>query len=175
MDALCEDYENEVFDCKVKFCDDLNHVTKLNDAYDFIVSALKTASDHLIRENNHTMKKIPGWNSHCKTLHNIARIQYITWVKAGKPRDNNLFIDMKHSRSQFKNALSFCKRNELKLCKQNLADKFINKNKSSYWQEIKKFNTKSKNMSNCIDGLTNYNEIIKCFENKYKDVLDNSR
>ena len=175
LDSLCEDHINRVFDCKEKFCNNLEHRNELDSVYDFVVGAIKTSSTHITaNRSGNNGKKVAGWNSHCKNLHHIARQQYIAWVRKGKPRDCLLFTEMKNSRARFRNALSFCKRNELKIRKQNLTNKFMSKNKCSYWKEIKKLNHTNirKNESECIDGFTNLDDIVRNFDEKYKRILD---
>jgi hypothetical protein len=70
---LCHDYGNDVFYCDVNFCNDLEHKCKLDEAYNFVVSAVLDASQFAqISNTTENYKPIPGWNQYCKQLYAIA-------------------------------------------------------------------------------------------------------
>ena len=63
----------------------------------------------------------------------------MSWHDQGKPRNGNVFENMKDSRKKFKQALKLCKKNQ----QQMKREKFINlysssDNKPLFWREIKK-------------------------------------
>ena len=76
-----------------------------------------------MRKDYSTLKfrKIPGWNDYVQDFHNVARTNFLSWIDNGRPRCGGIFDNMKESRKQFKKALDFCKKNELK----NLKRKFF--------------------------------------------------
>ena len=131
------------------------------------------SSDFSVCSREGKSRGIPGWNKHCRELHAKAREHYLNWVEGGRPRFGSLFADMRSSRSSFKCALNFCKNNEQRIRKQNLADSFIDSNKKNYWNEIKKLNRCNKVKSTtCIDNKSDIDEIIDIFKCKYKNILD---
>ena len=171
---ICSEYFPDIFDCRSNFCGCNDHKFKLIEIYDFVTCAILTASNHIIKCKQANYKKsVPGWNFHCRELHDIARQCYLNWNNAGKPRDCPLFEDMKSSRTRFKNALNYCQKNELLIRKQNLYNKFVRNNKCSYWKEIRALGgTRCGKMSSCIDGLSDANDVVSLFDEKYKRILD---
>ena len=80
---------------------------------------------------------------------------------------------MKRSRSQFKDALNFCRSKEQFLRKQQLTNAFINKGKCNYWKEIKKMSPVNTNAAvQRIDNETGAEEIVNVFKERYKSILD---
>ena len=79
---------------------------------------------------------------------------------------------MKTSRSAFKNALKFCKNNELHLKKELPLSKFRSNNSISLHNEGRKIKGTVTN-SRSIDGTCDSNEIVIIFNYKYKSILDN--
>ena len=163
--------------CTRDNCNIEEHKLKLKNLYDCLIECIYRASDNLYVMSNlgKTYKKIPGWNNHCRELHSVARQNYLVWVQNDKPRFGPVFEDMKLSRSNFKRALNFCKNNETQICKQNLANVFLNKDKCNYWKEIKKQNgCNNIKVVNKIDNETDKNKIVDIFKNKYKDILNDA-
>ena len=85
-------------------------------------------------------------------------------------RNGECFDEMKLARRNFRNALNYCKKNELEIKKKNVLKSYSSKNE--FWKQIRSI--KKRNQSNlpCIDGENNSQDIIRIFENKYKAVLD---
>jgi len=80
---------------------------------------------------------------------------------------------MKSSRSSFRNALKFCRSNEMYLKKQKFLSKLRARNSKSFWNEVRKIKGGITN-SRCIDGTSDSAEIVNILNNKYRDILDNS-
>ena len=81
---------------------------------------------------------------------------------------------MKTSQTAFKDALKFCRRNELCIKKAILLSK-LEKNKKT--KEILKEMRKIKDNTTvirCIDGTPILQDTVNIFDRKYKEVLDNS-
>ena len=79
---------------------------------------------------------------------------------------------MKLARSNFKNALQFCRNNELKLRKAKLLSKFHSGSKSNFWHEVRNMDATNNNSGQCIDGMSNPDAAVKVFERKFMQVLN---
>ena len=77
---------------------------------------------------------------------------------------------MKNARISFRNALNYCKSNELRLRKNKFIKSFHCKDKKNFWRDVKRLNPSS--ASNVIDGTTETNEINRIFSGNYKNILD---
>ena len=117
---------------------------------------------------------IVGWNEHCKDLYSVSRNNFLAWHISGRVRSGTLFQSMLSSRSAFKNALKYVRKNEFIIRKQNILSKFKNSNKTEFWKEIKKLKNNTAKTSSCIDNLSNATDIISLFDMQYKTVLDDA-
>ena len=80
---------------------------------------------------------------------------------------------MKLTRTKFKNALAFCKKNKMEILKNKLVAKFKSKDKVNFWCEMRKINGKQSSYnSSCIDNKTDTHDIISLFNEKYSAVLN---
>ena len=175
LDDICSAKCFSILNCDTNFCNDADHYLELDSCYDFLINALLSASDFISQRNNTNMHKkhVPGWNEYCQHLYSLSRRNYIEWISHGKPRNGDIFEDMKAARKRFKCALDFCKENELKIKRDRLAKSFIKNNKTNFWKEVKKLNKNTKKDITSIDGRSDMEEIIDVFNKKYRKVLDN--
>ena len=162
----------DALSCSSNDCDSDAHIAQLDLLYNSLLECIKIASDHLPRVKKRHHKRIVGWNQYCKHLYAEARSKFFAWHDTGKPRNGDIFEAMKTSRLDFKNALKFCKNNELYLKKQILLSRFNAKNSKSFWNEVRKIKGKVTN-SKCIDGTSDTSEIVNIFNIKYRETLDN--
>ena len=91
---------------------------------------------NLVKTFKHGEKHITGWNRYCKNLHGDARKKFLIWHSHGRIRVGETFEAMKTSRSTFKKALKFCRKNELRLKKEILLAKFKTKKSKFFWKEV---------------------------------------
>ena len=153
-------------------CVNEHHKKELDNIFDVIVDALlDSSSDFCFFKKRY--KVIPGWNDNVKDLYKIASNKFLIWKHAGKPRDGLLSSDMRLSRSNFRNALRFCKINEDKIINDKIASEFENHNSKGFWREIKRKkggdNTKSSN-SICIDDKDDPNFVAGKFSDYYRSI-----
>ena len=172
LDSLYKDKLYESFLCSELNCKNKSHIQELSNIYCDIIINIELASSNLPTHNKRLNDVIIiGWNDKIKLLHNDARKAFMSWHEKGKPRNGNVFENMKESRKKFKQALKICKKNE----QQMKREKFINlyslsDNKSLFWQEIKKL--KKKEIITAINGTDNNNDILNLFKEKFEDFSD---
>lgn len=173
LNYLLSDYLNEAFMCHDISCANEEHKRSACEAYHFISDCLHVAAGHFKSRSSGTkFKSVSGWNDFCKDLHADARADFVKWNDNGRIRQGAEFDVMKGSRTKFRNALNYCKANELKIKKEKLLESYKCRNKNNFWKEIKTLKLKSKQSVNAMDEATTSEDIIKIFENKYKGILD---
>ena len=160
--------------CHDEKCNNDEHRPQLDLMYDLILESISEAS-YCLPHLNQSRKKIEivGWNDYCKILYDEARRDFMLWLNDGRIRQGVIFENMKRSRKLFKNALNYCKQNEMKIRKENLLKKFLNGNKNCFWKDVSKLKGTSRNKVSLIDGKNEMKDIVSIFDNKYKRILDN--
>ena len=161
--------------CRENNCNNQNHIENLDKIYSIILDHINDASIFFPCRNGDGFLRRVGWNDHCKTLYDEARGKFLEWKIAGKPRDGNLFTCMKSSRKLFRNALNYCRKNELEIKKRKLVESFKIENKNKFWKDVRKINKVDVRKQTMIDNQTELDEIIKIFDLQYRDTLDDSR
>ena len=173
LDELAIEIWADVLSCNLSICYDPSHQRQLDYVYSALVESLHVAAFPLNVKSKNSRRQIPGWNWYCRDLHADGRKHFLNWCRNGRPRNNELFEVMKTSRAAFKNALKFCRRNELRIKKAILLSKFEQKKTKEFWKEVRKIKGNT-TVSRCIDGTSILQDTVKIFDRKYKEVLDNS-
>ena len=154
--------------CKKVGCNDKNHLLELTDIYRRLVTSVSFASQRHARakRKKNKYRVIPGWNRRVKSVHKLARDNYLKWLENGRERNTNEFNLMKNSRREFKQALNECIMNEQAERDISIEEKYKQNNYSGFWKDVKqrRINTKK---SNIIDGKTINEEIINVFTQKF--------
>ena len=123
----------------------------------------------------HKGKRVVGWNNHCRVLYNLAREKFLEWHTDGKIRFGQKFEEMKTSRKDFKQALNYCRKNETKIKRENIFQKFALRNKKKFWREISKINRVSVKKIVSVDDKSNLQDITQVFDDKYREILNDPR
>lgn len=166
-------YSNISFHCQDMCCNSIAHKDEVCKAYDFFVDTLKRATSHLRVVEKRKFVCVPGWNDHCRSLYSEARRAVMAWYRSGRLRVGPIYICMKSTRAAFRRALNFCKRNELQIKSRKLAESFNINNNKLFWKEIKKItNTKSNNVIQSIDNISDPSQISEVFKKKFNAVFD---
>ena len=142
--------------------------------YASIVSALKKCSHAFVSTGKHTVKDfiVPGWNEQVQELHDAARNAYLTWREIGKPRQGDVFIMMKLSRSKFKYALRKCKRDKETIIADNIAEQLCQKDDRDFWKNIKQMTNKKVKLPTNIDGVHGDNDIVSMWKQHYAAIFN---
>ena len=173
LDSLCLELPQNVLCCNNEACRDPDHIKQLDELYHNIFDCISLANMHLPSYSSISKeKRVVGWNEYCKEKYFQAREKFFVWHRAGKPRTGDIFSDMKSARSAFKNAIRYCRKNELQIKKEILLNKFSGANKTVFWKNISKINGSWKPNVLHIDEKSNLNEITEIFDKKYKKILD---
>lgn len=163
----------DVLNCEVDNCQNPFHYNELEHLYQDFIEIMFIAGDHFpFYDNGHRGNIVVGWNAYCKQLYEIAREKYLEWHINGRIRNGQGFEDMKKSRTDFKNALKFCRRNELMIRKENFLNKFRACNKTVFWKEISKLKGSAVKHVSPIDGNSVDENIVNIFDAKYKSILN---
>ena len=151
------------------------HKRMLDDVYNYIkfYSCIFEASIHFkCVKSRSRYKPIAGWNDHCQDLYRKCREIFLPWSNNGRIRYGDLFGTMKRSRKDFKNALDYCKNNEMKLKKEKMLASFAKNNKINFWKCCNSLKNKPTDIVAIIDGCSDPFEIINIFNRKFGSILD---
>ena len=118
---------SDVLSCNLSIFDNPSHQRQLDYVYSVLVESLHISSFPLNKMSKDCRRQIPGWNWYCRVLYADGRKHFLSWCRNGRPRNNELFEIIKTSQAAFKNALKFCRRNELRIKKTILLSKFEQK------------------------------------------------
>ena len=129
----------EATHCPKLGCGDKNHLHQIDQLIDKISWSMHVAAEYAskTKRRKNKFKVIPGWNRNVKSLHNIARIDFLNWMRCGRIRDSEEFRKMNDSRKTFKQALNDCKINELLERSISTEENYKNKNMKEFWKSVK--------------------------------------
>ena len=84
-------------------CCDKNHLHQINQLLDIISWSVHVAAEYASKTKRHRSKSkvIPGWNRNFKSLHNIARINFLNWMRCGRIQDSEEFRKINNGRKAF--------------------------------------------------------------------------
>ena len=153
----------ETVNCKNELC--RHYIDKI---YDLLIDSIKDASIDFVKTKVRKDKfnVIPGWNRNVKCEYKKFREKYLNWLLSGKPRDGNLFDEMKIARSQFKRALDFTIKNRNNEVLISIQNNFINKDMNKFWSEVRS-RKGGKSCTAIIDGYSESKDIVQVFTNKF--------
>ena len=172
LDTLLSDYTNESLMCTNQFCNSISHKEELDRTYEFIIDCINVSCSHMKSDTTFKPKQVVGWNSYCKNLHCIAREKFIDWKTNGKMRSGTLYDYMRQSRYNFKNALNFCRQNEVQIKKENILMTYNERNKTNFWKTINSIKSSNNCKINCIDGITEPKQVCEIFNVKFQRILN---
>ena len=121
--------------------------------------------------NGSGFKQVIGWNRYCKPLYQDAREKFLIWIENGRLRDGQLFANMKDTRSRFRNALKYCRNNEVRIRKEIFIENYYSNNKGDFWQQCRKHTSKTSS-SKTINGKSDMGDILKIFKGKFTEIFD---
>ena len=81
---------------------------------------------------------------------------------------------MRSSRAPFKYALRQCKLDERLIVNEKLADHIKDHDINDFWKDIRKHSETKSALSNCIDGVTEENDIADLWCDHYESLLNDS-
>ena len=172
LDELLIEFDCEAFNCEIENCRNEAHQRSLDLAHEYCIQAMILSASEFEINKLKEDYVVPGWNTHCKAKHSIARNAFLDWKDSNKPRSGPIFEHMKYTRSIFRQALDFCKENEDYIRKMNLLKKFQSRDKTLFWKEVRIIRSDHSQNSEVIDGLREEKDIAKLFKNKFMTIYD---
>ena len=169
VDAHLHDFSSlPIHDCCRTGCRDPQHLHMIDECYDHLISIIQSSSEKYLKRSikKNKFKVIPGWNRCVKKKHRIARDKYLNWINQGRLRGTSFHQEMLSTRHKFKEALNECKNNEHKEICKSIAEKFYDKDKSNFWNDIKKKRYFNK-LPNVIDGHSGDSNINQVFYDNF--------
>ena len=95
-----------------------------------------------------------------KDVHCTARDAFSLWHRVGKPRQGPVYDTMRHSRSLFKYALRYCKRQEKQIKAELLASNLAEKDSKSFGNTVKALHSHPSVVPNKVNNANGTEEIL---------------
>jgi len=175
------DIPNFLFGCSHD-CQNDAHRLAIDDYYNSIVSCIQHCTETCVPVINsrHRVFNVPGWTDFVQEKHDVARVSYLDWLAAGKPRSGHVHQIMCRTRADFKLALRRCKAAEEQLRADARAAQLANKqNPKAFWHGINKDNCrKVTGHVNKVGDATGAQEVCEMWKNQYNNLynkLDNNK
>lgn len=112
---------------------------------------------------------LPGWNTLVKPSKNDAGFWHNIWISAGRPLNNNLHKNMKHTRNIYHYNLRKCKKSQDQIKRNKLLNACLNGN-GEIFSEIKKIRQCKPVFPSSIDGVSN--DVPNHFKNIYSKLYN---
>ena len=167
---------HEAVCCSLASCDDVSHIHNIANLYSDIVNCLHCAASGVIPitrcncvcdEHN-----TPGWNEYVKDAHSEARDAFKLWILSSKPRQGDVFQSMKQSRARFTFKLRQCKRDEVRIRADILADDLVKRNTTLFWSHVSKQNRRCIIPADTVGGATGRESIASMRKNHYTNLFN---
>ena len=171
MDKCFHDgaWENDLLDCPPSGCNKPEHKQRINELYDYLINYLLHSTEILNFEKLNNFKAVPGWNSFRKEKYATARYYFLQWKEEGMVKSGTTYDSMKYARTEFRNALLHCRRNEESIREARTISAFNKKDFKTFWKHVC---VKKKVTSTCIDGISDKEAAVEIFRKKFFSVLD---
>jgi hypothetical protein len=152
---------------------DVNRKKCVSDYYNELVMCLKEVCRLFVpvKSVKPVRRYVSGWNEQVAMLHNDARLAYVEWREAGRPRQGAAFELMSITRRKCKSRLRYIRRNKLRLNADRLAVKLASNDVLGFWSDMKKSdNCGIMNVTEQLDGVKGSVNVVNLWKEKYKSL-----
>ena len=111
--------------------------------------------------------QVVGWSDFVLDLLGAARVNYVQWREANKPREGALFDEMNKFRRLFKTALRRYRQNRARIESDKLASAMLKKDSKEFWKGVwrKQAADKTANIKE-IDNVCGANNIVNVWKGR---------
>ena len=95
--------------------------------------------------------EVSGWNDQVKPERDRPLFWHWIWLESGKPNTCFVYQIMKRTRHQYHYTVRCCKKNQLNIQKQTLAENMSSS--TNFWKELKKISPANKVTTNVMDNV----------------------
>ena len=179
IDKLINDNKvtiNNFTECSRGNCNNKSCCDNLDSLFNLILFILISSCNFLVKKSKKKYQQVAGWNEYVKLAYKNAHNHFIVWKNEGKPLNCLSHTNMIESRRIFKNKFSFCKKNQQQIKDNNLAKKFVSKDKKQFWKDIKDRKTfKSNHNELNLEGETDALSVAERFSLHFKSIFDDDK
>ena len=167
-------FPTDALGCTNPCCDDASHRRALDQLVKDLTEGLLTAARHSVPSSDRGTHRaaVPGWNDLVKDHHTRARLSFLVWARAGKPRHGPVHQEMYNDRLRFKYALRECKRMEESIRADKLAHDLLEKDYLSFWKGVKAQNCSKAPLPDVVDGKSGPSEIASMWAAHYQELFN---
>ena len=176
LDMLLSDVHlPECINCKDLRCND--HKEEIDEYILSVLDSVQVASKECLpisgkKSQKKKNKTIPGWSEYVKPFSEDSNFWSSVWISAGRPKEGNLFTNMKKSKQQYKYSIRRLKKCNEIMERENFLESLLSSS-GDIFKEIRRFRGKAQTVSSKIDNATEATAIANVFAEKYKNLYNN--
>ena len=114
--------------------------------------------------------EVSGWNDQVKPERDRSLFWHWIGLESGKPNTGFVYQIMKRTRHQYHYAVRCCKKNQLNIQKQKLAENMSSS--TNFWKELKKISPANKVTTNVMDNAHGDKNVMELLLTKYKTLYN---
>ena len=173
-DKLLSKVELPVSDlyCKDSLCKCTTHIQDLNTLCNNICKTLLEASSKFIPKILPNKKHKPCWGGTVKSERDSAIMWHAIWCSAGRPQTGVLANIRRSTRAQYHRAIRNAYKKDQEMHMKQMAMKIYRDKERNMWDEIKRLKPKRRNITTCIDGISDSSGIANMFKNNYETLYN---
>ena len=152
-------------------CTDNCHKYHIEEYFNHIVNAIKTADSILERTNSRALK--PYWSPQLTKLKQESFSTHRAWLQADKPSSGILHDDYIHARQNYRKCLRLEKRRSSEKANDKMLDGLLNKNSVGFWRTWNSINRVKDPLPARIDGHMDDSGISNHFADVFSGIYEN--
>ena len=133
-----------------------------------IICSCMAASAEYVPTVRPRAREVSGWNDQVKPERDRSLFWYCIWLESGKP--NTGLKIMKRTRHLYHYAVCCCKKNQLNIQKQKLAENMSIS--TNFWKELKKISPANKVTTNVMDNAHGDKNEMELLLTNYKTLYN---
>jgi len=156
-------------------CTSESHKAIICQYYSDIISCMKAAIASTVPVHRASTSKyhIPGWSDVVCDKHENARVAFLDWVAAGKPRSGVIHQLMCRTRASFKLALRYCRAHREQLQADACAKSYKDLDSRTFWKNVSRIaNSKVTSYVNKIGDTVGDANICELWRDHYNALYN---
>ena len=162
----------EALSCNNLNCKSNEHKQKLSTFYKDTCNTLTKASSDLYNKRANNYVQRPGWTDYVSELYDYSKICRQMWLDENHPRQGITHENYIKSRSRFKYALKYIKKNEDKLRRESMAKNLANKSTTQFWKDVAKSNNCKTPLPDHIEDAKGSENILKLWKKHFHEIFN---
>ena len=152
-----------------KSCHEAEHIFLLEQYYNDVLTAIRTADSVLPRKKHGVAKSF--WTEELSSLKNKSVDAFALWKSAGCPKSGQVFLEKNHAHYQYKRALRKSKKSHALNISDELSYNLLSHDSNKFWKNWNKIESRNCDVS-CVDGNISHKNIANAFSTTFRKVYE---